>query len=188
MPSSKRKTWPGRVFIGRDQVGKQQFWWVGRFATRRERDDAVAAARTTKPWLAMAPHEMTCEQWAQRYLDRYERKNKTTSHQTAVQALKPFRSGFGDRPIGSIGHVEAEDWAKTTPAAGLSQVVALFNYVKSKHAIEHNPFDGLGGAAVAAAALTRTRRPSRSSSASAPRATCSATTRRRCATSSTSPR
>jgi integrase len=145
MPSSKRKTWPGRVFIGRDQVGKQQFWWVGRFATRRERDDAVAAARTTKPWLAMAPHEMTCEQWAQRYLDRYERKNKTTSHQTAVQALKPFRSGFGDRPIGSIGHVEAEDWAKTTPAAGLSQVVALFNYVKSKHAIEHNPFDGLGG-------------------------------------------
>jgi integrase len=145
MSTQKRKTWPGRVYIGRDEHGKQQFWWVGRFPTKRQRDDAVAEARTTKPWVATPPQEMTCEQWTQRYLARYERLNKVTSHQTAVQALKPFRKEFGSRPIAAIDFVEAEDWANTVPAAGLSQVVAMFNYVKSKRAIDHNPFDGLGG-------------------------------------------
>ena len=40
----------GPRYLGRDQDGKQQFWWVGRFATKRERDDAVAKARTERPW------------------------------------------------------------------------------------------------------------------------------------------
>jgi integrase len=133
------------VYTGRDENGQQQFHWVGRFPTKRERDDAVAKARTEKPWLQTPSHQMTCEEWAQRYLARYGRLNKATSHQTAVQALKPFRKQFGHRPIGDVGFVEAEDWANTVPAAGLSQVVAMFNYVKAKRAIEHNPFAGLGG-------------------------------------------
>jgi integrase len=144
MPTSKRKTWEGRISLGRDEHGKQQFHWVGRFATKRERDEAVAEARATKPWLAAPSQQMTCDEWAQRYLARYERVNKLTSHQTATQALKPFRREFGDRAIGDVGFVEAEDWAKSVPAANVSQVVALFNYVKGKRAIEHNPFDGLG--------------------------------------------
>src|SRR5262245_5077359 len=145
MPARKRKTWPGRVFIGRDEHGKQLFHWVGRFDTKRERDDAVAKARTEKPWLATAPAQMTCEEWADRYLKRYERLNKSTSVDTARQALKPFRAEFGHRPIGSIEPVEAEDWAETVTAGKLPQVVALFNYAMSKRAIDFNPFGGLSG-------------------------------------------
>jgi hypothetical protein len=134
----------GRVFLGRDAEGKQQYYWVGRFATRRERDDAVANARATKPWLTTPSAEMTCEQWVERYLARYERENKGSSLDTARSCLKPFRKEFGPRAIGSVKPVEAEDWALTVPASTLPQVVALFNYAKGKHAITHNPFDGLG--------------------------------------------
>jgi hypothetical protein len=145
MSARKRKTWPGRVFIGRDEHGKQRFYWVGRFPTKRERDDAIAKARTEKPWLATPPAQMTCEEWARRYLKRYERLNKSTSVDTARQALKPFRAEFGHRPIDSLEPVEAEDWADTMPGSQLPQVVALFNYAKSKRAIDFNPFGGLGG-------------------------------------------
>jgi hypothetical protein len=111
MPAKKRKTWPGRVYLGRDDSGRQQFWWVGRFATKRERDDAVARARTQRPWeTAPAPDEMTCEQWADRFLARMEsgalrtksgRRFKDSSIDTAHGSLKAFRAEFGDRTPGS---------------------------------------------------------------------------------------
>jgi hypothetical protein len=49
----------GRVFLGRDQKGKQHYWWVGRFATKRARDDAVAAARRERPWEKVEPDGVT---------------------------------------------------------------------------------------------------------------------------------
>lgn len=36
------KRWVGRIFLGRDDNGRQTFEWVGRFPTRRARDRAVA--------------------------------------------------------------------------------------------------------------------------------------------------
>lgn len=35
----------GRVYLGRDENGKQLFEWVGRFDSREERDEAVRARR-----------------------------------------------------------------------------------------------------------------------------------------------
>jgi integrase len=133
------------VYLGRDHNDKQQFHRVGDFATKRERDAAVAQAKTEKPWLATPAHGMTCDEWAQRYLGRYEREHKRTSHQTATQALKQFRATFADRPIGSVDFVEAEDWVKTIPPSYVSQIVALFTYVKNRRVISDNPFAGLGG-------------------------------------------
>ena len=52
MPAKKRKAWVARVFLGRDPDGKQQFHWVGRYSTKRERDDAVARAKAERPWEA----------------------------------------------------------------------------------------------------------------------------------------
>jgi hypothetical protein len=103
MPAKKGKTWTGRVYLGRDQDGKQQFWWVGRFGTRPERDDAVAKTRTERPWeTAPAPDEMSCGEWADRFLARMEsgalrtksgRRYKDSSIDTARSQLRRSAPG-----------------------------------------------------------------------------------------------
>ena len=102
MPARKRRTWNGRVYLGRDETGKQIYHWVGRFPTRRERDDAVAAAVVAKPWETMAPPgTVTCDEWADRMLARMEsgalrtrsgRRYKDSSISTARTQLKAFRA------------------------------------------------------------------------------------------------
>lgn len=141
----KKKVWQARI-TRRDENGVQRvIWWGGRFGTRRERDDAVALARVTKPWEQQQPDQMTCDQWADRYLAKYERENKHSSFETATHCLKPFRKDFGNRTLASITPLEAEDWARTVPRSILPRVVSLFNYAKQLRVIDHNPFDGRGG-------------------------------------------
>lgn len=144
--SAKKRSWSGRVFIGRGEHGKQQFHWVGRFPTKRERDNAVAKARTERPWEAREADTITCAEWVERYLDRYARTSKASSLDTARNALKGFRAEYGHRPVASITPVEAEDWAQTVPASYTSHIVAMLNYAKRMQIIAANPFDGLGGA------------------------------------------
>ena len=45
MPAKKRRTYEGRVYTGLDDTGRSTYQWVGRFVTKRERDEAVALAR-----------------------------------------------------------------------------------------------------------------------------------------------
>jgi integrase len=153
MPAKKRRTWPGRVYLGRDDEGRQQFWWVGRFATKRERDDAVARARTERPWeTAPAPDEVTCDQWAERFLARMEsgalrtkagRRFKDSSIDTARSQLKAFRDEFGHRSPRSITRVEAEDWAARVAPSKLPIVVQLMNDLYRAEEIDRNRFEGL---------------------------------------------
>ena len=154
MPAKKRKTWSGRVYLGRDENGQQQFWWVGRFATKRERDDAVAKARTEKPWkTAPGPDEMTCEEWADRWLHRMEtgalrarggRRYKDSTIDTHRSGLRAFREQFGDRAPGSITRIEAEDWAATVPPSALPSVIQLMNYaISTDDGPNRNRFLGL---------------------------------------------
>jgi hypothetical protein len=109
----------GRVYLG--QEGKKQKWyWVGRFERKRDRDEAVAKAKAEKPWLKDAdPTEFTCDQWCERYLAKVEREQKASSLYTARQALKAFRAEFGNRSLGSIGDVEAEDWVNSVPPSSV---------------------------------------------------------------------
>ena len=143
--STKRKTWVGRVFIGRDENGRQLFHWVGRFPTKRERDDAVAKARTERPWEVKPASATTCDEWTDRYLTRYAAKHKASSLSTVTCALRAFRAEFGSRPVASITSVEAEDWSTTVPPSAMPQVVALFGYAKRMGLVAVNPFEGLGG-------------------------------------------
>lgn len=144
-----RKTWTGRIYTGRKD-GKQTFHWVGRFPTKRDRDDAVAKARTERPWENKPAASLTCGEWADRYIARYERlvqkgDRKASSLDTASRSLGAFRKQFADQPITAVEPVEAEDWAATVPDWAVPQVVAMFNYAKRMRVIDHNPFDGLGG-------------------------------------------
>jgi integrase len=153
MPARKRKTWMGRVFFGRDEHGKQQYWWVGRFATRRERDDAVAAARLERPWEnGLGPDGVTCDEWADRMLARMEsgalrtrggRKFKDSSIDTARSQLKACRAEFGPRTPRSITRTEAEDWAATVQPSALPIVVRLMNDLVRAEEIDRNRFQGL---------------------------------------------
>lgn len=146
----RKKTWPGRIYLGRDENGQQKFWWCGRYPTKRERDDAVARARTERPWDRNAVvAAMTCDQWVDRYLARYERmvdqgERKASSLDTVEQSLKAFRREFGSRSLRSIQPVEAEDWSRTVPPSAVPQVVALFGYAVRMRVLTYNPFAGLG--------------------------------------------
>ena len=153
MPAKKRRTWSGRVYLGRDDDGRQRFWWVGRFATRRARDDAVALARTERPWeTAPAPDEMTCDQWADRFLARMEsgalrtkagRRFKESSIDTARTQLRAFRGEFGHRSPRSITRVEAEDWTERVSPSKLPIVITLMNDLYRAEEIDRNRFEGL---------------------------------------------
>jgi integrase len=141
------------VYLGTDDQGKEQYNWVGRFPTKKERDAAVARRRVElEDERAQASRRredpgsvITCDEWADRYVAKYERERKASSLSTVRQSLKAFRDEFGARPIGTITPVEAEDWAGAVPRSAVPQVVALFNYAMKQRIVAHNPFSGLGG-------------------------------------------
>ena len=142
--STKKRSWTGRIFIGRDENGRQQFHWVGRFPTKRERDDAVARARTGRPWEAPSePEEMTGDALADRYLTWYEGRNKASSADTARHSLKAFRKEFGTRTLASITTIEAEDWTAATSPAYLKATTSMFAYAMKRKLADENPFAGL---------------------------------------------
>jgi len=150
---SKRKQWEGRIYLGRDETGKQLFQWVGRFPTRRERDQAVAEARVARA--KGSGHTLPlCDEYVDRYLAEYERKNKRSSHDTQCQRLQRFREDFAGRPL-DIDRAEAKDWVNgegswshcdPVPAGYVPSVVTLYNHAIDEDdlPIPRNPFRKLG--------------------------------------------
>lgn len=150
---SKKKTWIGRVYLGRDESGRQQFDWIGRFDTKRERDAAVAARRVKLANPAAYTFPL-CDEYVDRYLSEYERTHKGSSTGTAKDALRRFRRDFAGRPL-DILRAEAKDWANGTgkwerkgrpPGNSVFTVVTLYNHAINEDDIPlaRNPFRGLG--------------------------------------------
>jgi hypothetical protein len=121
---SKKKEWSGRIYLARDDEGKQRFHWVGRFKTRRERDERVAEERvrikaegcgceacaaTGKNQVAGGGVLLTVDAQADRYLADYGRRNKESSWDTQTQRLKRFRRDLGGRAL-DIPRAELKDW------------------------------------------------------------------------------
>ena len=136
-----KKLYTGRIYLGlRD--GRQRYHWVGRFPTRKARDLAVAKARVELD--GRRTHKaMTCQQWVDRHLARYERSRKRSSYGTAASALARFAADFGPRPIGTITRIEAMEWAERVPASRIPPVITLFNAAIDAELIDRNPFRGL---------------------------------------------
>jgi integrase len=150
---SKRRQWEGRIYLGRDADGKQRFHWVGRFATRRERDGAVAEERVRLKREG-SPLLPTCDEYVDRYLAEYKRKNKGSSHDTQCERLKRFRKDFAGRSL-DIRRAEAKDWTNGEGAWSrqkpprpdtLQAVVTLYNHAIDEDdlPLERNPFRKLG--------------------------------------------
>jgi integrase len=134
----RKRTYMGRVYLGRGQ-----YHWVGRFPTKKARDDAVAAARVELKGGRSAAG-LTCKEWTDRFLARYEREHKTSSFDTAKSSLKAFTAQFGDRTLDSISRIEAIDWAERLPPSKIPMVVTLFGAAVDAELVERNPFRGLG--------------------------------------------
>jgi integrase len=135
-----KKRWAGRIYLGRDQDGKQQFEWVGRFRTRRERDAAVAQRRTELR-LGERPRLPTCDQYVDRYLAEYQRRHKASSYLTQKERLKRFRTDFQGRPL-DVDRQDAKDWAATVPVNCVPPVITLYNHAIDDDdlPIARNPF------------------------------------------------
>src|SRR5687768_4244648 len=111
MAARKRRTWAGRVYLGLDAHGRERYEWVGRFPTKKARDEAVMrrklerereAEQATKP----PAERITCGDYADEYLARMEsgklltkggRAFKASSIDTARGQLARFKAEFGDR-------------------------------------------------------------------------------------------
>lgn len=103
-----KKRWVGRIYLGTDEQGRQQFHWVGRFDTRRERDDAVAEARIALK-KGGNPTLPTCDAYVERYLTDYGRRHRDSSLRTQTERLRRFRKDFEGRAL-DITRAELKDW------------------------------------------------------------------------------
>ena len=148
---SKKKEWSGRIYLARDDEGKQCFHWVGRFATRKARNEAVADERvrlktegckcdacvaTGKNQVAGGGGLLTVDAQASRYLADYKRRNKESSWETQTQRLKRFRRDHGDRSI-DIPRAEMKDWfngegeykeSDPVPIGDRQAIVSFYNH------------------------------------------------------------
>ena len=157
--ASKPKTFEGRLYLGRDDAGREQYEWVGRFATAKERDEAVMRRRLAREVEAAAAKlppgdRITCGEYADQYLGRMEdgrlttkggRTYKSSSVGTARGQLKRFKAEFGDRSLASIERHEAVAWAERhdRKQSVLQAVVTLFALAVDEELIDRNPFRGL---------------------------------------------
>jgi integrase len=147
--ASKPKQFEGRLYLGRDENGREQYEWVGRFEKKDERDRAVMRRRIEREQEAEdakrpAAERITCVEWADRYLARYERERKGSSYDTARSALARFKAYFGDLPLASITRDKATEWAESVPPSRVPIVVSLFNAAVDRELLDRNPFRGLG--------------------------------------------
>src|SRR5215217_5491383 len=124
--ASNSKQFEGRLYLGRDESGREQYQWVGRFGSAKERDQAVMRRRLEREVEAAAAklpagERITCGEYADEYLARMQdgrlttkggRVYKSSSVGTATGQLKRFKAEFGDRTLASVTRHEAVQWAE----------------------------------------------------------------------------
>lgn len=130
-----------KKYVARIYLGDGQYRWVGRYTTRKERDDAKAEARTKLK--QHDPAKMTVGEYADRFLRDYPKGRKQSSVDQAKSALRPFLRDFGHRELRSITRVEAKDWAHHAKPHWLPVVVTVMNQALDDELLDRNPFRGL---------------------------------------------
>lgn len=165
-----KNRWQGRIYLGRDAEGNQRFHWVGRYRTRKERDEAVAEERVRIKTEGCACEGCaavgangsqqgsklpTVEHQVARYLTDYGRRNRGSSLDTQESSLSSFRRDFGARLI-DIPRPELKDWiaadgdwADKKPASmgNVWAIVSFFNWSidEDEVPLPKSPARGLGG-------------------------------------------
>jgi integrase len=143
--------WQGRIYLGLDEDGEQCYHWVGRFATRKARNEAVSDERTRikaegcdctgckmmgRQGIAISTLPTIGKQ-LDRYLADYGRRNRGSSLDTQTGRLTRLRADHGDRAIDALPRAELKDWlagegawegSDPVPASHVPAIVSFFNW------------------------------------------------------------
>lgn len=151
-----KKQYLGRIYIGRDENGKQIFEHVGWFDKKKERDDAVAKAKTERVAKAIASNEIPiCDVYVDRFLAEYAERNRESSADIMEERLAPFRRDFAGRRL-DLPRAEFKDWLNGTgdwshrrpiPKGYRPAYVTLYNHAIDEDdiQIERSPARKTGG-------------------------------------------
>jgi integrase len=131
-----------KVYVGRVHLGRGKYKWVGRFPTRRQRDDAVARVRA-ELGRGRDADTRTVQAQVDAFLADYRETHKPSSYDAARGPLQLFAEEFGQRPLRSITRPEAIDYARSVPRSRIPIVVQMFNAAVDEERLERNPFRGL---------------------------------------------
>jgi len=105
-----KKQYLGRIYICRDETGKQIFEHVGWFDKKKERDDAVAKAKAERAAKAIASNDIpVCDEYVDRFLAEYAERNRESSTDIMEERLAPFRRDFTGRRL-DLPRAEFKDW------------------------------------------------------------------------------
>lgn len=143
--------WQGRIFLGRDDEQKQRYHWVGRFRTKKERDEEVARER-----VRIEEHGCDCDDCkamgrkgvasttapkighqVDRYLADYRKKNRRSSHDTQTGRLARLKADHGDRAMDAFLRPELKDWIAAegdyedkdpVPVGHIPGIVSFYNW------------------------------------------------------------
>lgn len=134
----RRKTRTGKTRYGvkLDRPGRKQEW-VGTFDTIAEARKAEAKARLDRP-----VSQMTCDRFAEFWLEGYAERVKQSSYDTAASALKKFSDDFRGIPLSRLDRVRADQWARKNKWR-VPVVVSLLNAAVDAELVARNPFAGL---------------------------------------------
>jgi hypothetical protein len=151
-----KKKYLGRIYIGRDESGKQIFEHVGWFAKKKERDEAVEEAKRERVAKATAANAIPlCDEYVDRFLADYERRNRDSSTAIMRERLAPFCRDFAGRRL-DLPRAEFKDWLngegkwshrKPVPKGYRPAYVTLYNYAIDEDdiPIERSPARKTGG-------------------------------------------
>jgi integrase len=148
-----KKPYLGRIYLGRDENGKQIFEHVGWFAKKKERDEAVAEAKAARA-NGTANAIPLCDEYVDRYLADYERRNRESSHDIASERLARFRKDFAGRRM-DLPRAELKDWMNgegiwshrpPLPKGYRPAIVTLYNHAIDEDDVplDRNPARKLG--------------------------------------------
>lgn len=135
----KRRTSKGKIRYGVrvDRPGRKQEW-IGTFPTLAEARQREAKALSG----GRSPLRMTCERFAEFWLEGYIERVKVSSYDTAASALRGFMDDFCGIQLSRVDRIAAEKWARRNRWR-VPAVVTLFNAALEAELVTRNPFAGL---------------------------------------------
>jgi integrase len=152
--AKRRKRYEARIYLGRDESGKQRFDYIGRFDRKRDRDKAVRKAKEEREARELGAPLPLCDNYVDRYLAEYERRHKASSLGAATRGLRRFREDFARRSL-DISRAELKDWMNgegvwshkpPVPRGYRPTIVTLYNHAIDEDdlPLSRNPFRRLG--------------------------------------------
>lgn len=120
----------GRRAVGDVEGKKQQLDWMGGFGYKK------AGEARLKLRDATAPAMPTCDEYVDRYLTDYARRNKSSSVHTQTNRLRPFREEFEGHSL-DLSRAELKEWINgegrwstqdPIPPSFVPAIISLYNH------------------------------------------------------------